>query len=143
MATLGRPTKYDPAMCARVVEMMAEGCSRVEVCADLGICYETFQRWQESHPDFSESVKRGLQACQAWWEREGRTNLKDRDFSYTGWYMNMKNRFGWKDKQETTISGELDLNTLTDDQLEFRIVELAAKTGIVPVVAGEGTPGEA
>lgn len=115
MATLGRPTKYDPAMCARVVEMMAEGCSRVEVCADLGICFETFQRWQESHPDFSESVKRGLQLCQAWWEREGRTNLKDRDFSYTGWYMNMKNRFGWKDRNEVDAKVGVTLSISSDD----------------------------
>jgi transposase len=97
---MGRPTKYDPAMCATVVEMMAEGCSKVEVCAALGICYETWMNFQKAHEDFSLSVKRGEQLSEAWWQREGRTNLKDRDFSATLWYMNMKNRFGWKDKHE-------------------------------------------
>ena len=105
----GRPTKYDPSMCEIVVTLMAEGASRVEVCAELGICYETFQTYQEDHPEFSEAVKKGVQLCQAWWEREGRTNLKNKDFSYTGWYMNMKNRFKWTDRQEVEHSGKMTL----------------------------------
>ena len=109
---MGRPKKYDPAMCETVVSLMAEGASRVEVCAELGIHYETFQIYQEIHPEFSEAVKKGVQLCQAWWEREGRTNLKNKDFSYTGWYMNMKNRFKWTDKQEVEHSGKVVLEDL-------------------------------
>lgn len=135
----GRPTKYDPAICARVVEMMAEGASRTEVCADLDICYETFQRWQVTHPDFSEAVKKGLQLCQAWWEREGRKNLKDRDFSYTGWYMNMKNRFGWQDKQSTELTGPgggpLQVQQVHDLTRE-ELMQIAAK--YLPAGGGEG-----
>lgn len=97
---MARPTKYDPAMCEQVVELMRVGASKTEVCAELDICFDTLIAWQEAHSEFSEAVKRGVQLCQAWWEREGRTALRDKDFSYTGWYMNMKNRFGWKDKQE-------------------------------------------
>lgn len=60
--------------------------------------FDTFQAWQEKHPEFLESVKRGQVLSQSWWEREGRKSLRDGDFSYTGWYMNMKNRFAWRDQ---------------------------------------------
>lgn len=106
----GRPTKYTKEMCDVVVALMKVGASKAEVCAELDICHETFQNYQTKHKEFSEAVKKGEQLSMAWWEREGRINLKEKDFSYTGWYMNMKNRFGWADKQETKIEGKLTVN---------------------------------
>ena len=101
----GRPTKYRPEMCATVEEMMAEGCSKVEVCAELGICYDTWLIWQGEHKEFSESVKTGETLSAAWWEKQGRQNLATQGFNATLWYMNMKNRHGWKDKTETALTG--------------------------------------
>ena len=101
----GRPTKFKEEMCETVICLMSEGASKIEVCAELGICFDTIPEWCNpkgaySKPTFSEAVKKGLQLSQAWWEKNGRKNLENRDFNYTGWYMNMKNRFGWADKKE-------------------------------------------
>ena len=103
---MARPTKYDPSMCVQAIELMREGASITEVAAELGIAKSTLYEWRESISEFSDAIKRGEELSAAWWEREGRTSLRDKDFSYTGWYMNMKNRFGWRDKQETELTGK-------------------------------------
>lgn len=111
---MARPTKYTEDMGDRVIELMKDGASKVEVCAELDICYDTFQDYQEKHPEFSESVKRGERLSQAWWEKNGRLALRDKEFNPTLWYMNMKNRFNWADKQETKTehSGELKISKI-------------------------------
>lgn len=96
---------FKPSMCDTVISLMSEGASKIEVCAEIGITSETLYDWcnpksERFNQQFSDSIKKGVQLSSAWWERKGRTNLENRDFSYTGWYMNMKNRFGWADKQE-------------------------------------------
>jgi len=98
----GRPTKYDKSMCEDIIPLMSEGASKCEVAAKIGISEDTLYRWQREIPEFSEAIKKGEQLSKAWWEEQGRINLKDKDFSPTLWYMNMKNRHGWRDKQEIT-----------------------------------------
>ena len=102
---MGRPTKYKPEMCETVIELMKEGASQYEVLATLGISEDTFYRWKKENEEFSETIKRGIQLSQAWWERKGRISLDDRQFNSTLWYMNMKNRFKWADKQEVKNEG--------------------------------------
>ncbi len=101
-AKVGRPTKYRPWMCDRVIALMAQGASKHEALADLGIWEDTFWRWRKIHPEFSEAVKIGTELSRMWWEREGRTALRDKSFNHGLWYMNMKNRFGWTDRVENT-----------------------------------------
>ncbi len=108
---VGRPSKYESSMCDIVIREMTEGASKEEVAATLGIAMSTFMLWQAENTEFSEAVKKGEDASKAWWMRSGRVNLENKDFSYTGWYMNMKNRHKWADKQEidhTTLGEKLN-----------------------------------
>jgi len=105
--------KFKDGMPDMIVTMMSEGASKTEVCAHLGIDKDTLNEWKKPNGVYfidavSVAVKKGELCSQAWWERAGRLSLKDKEFSYTGWYMNMKNRFGWADKQEQIISASVN-----------------------------------
>ena len=104
---VGRPTKYKPQMCETVIDLMKDGASLDEVRGELDISKDTLYRWKEDYEEFSDSIKRGIRMSQAWWEKQGRISLRDRDFNYTGWYMNMKNRFKWSDKKEFNNEGSI------------------------------------
>lgn len=98
----------------QVLGLYKQGASDVEVKALLysirgSLSNDLWNRWLNEEPEFSETIKIGKMLSEAWWHKSGRTNLETKDFSYTGWYMNMKNRFGWKDKQEVEQSGGLTI----------------------------------
>lgn len=94
-----------------VLSMYKEGASDVEVKAWIheqrgSFSNDLWERWLKEEEEFSETIKMGKLLSEAWWHKEGRTSLRDKEFNYTGWYMNMKNRFGWMDKQDLTTNGK-------------------------------------
>ena len=112
--------KYDPALCVRIVERMAEGASQAEVAREIGIARSAWYRWRDQHPEFAQAVQEGLWRAQGWWEREGRVNLGSREFNHVLWFMNMKNRFpaDWRDRQEVAASHQVTLGDLVMASLE-------------------------
>lgn len=102
----------------KTLKLYSEGASDVEIRADIldCICHETWERLIKEESMFSETIKKGRELSAAWWQRKGRKNLENSQFSYTGWYMNMKNRFGWSDKQEVkqdSTNVNIDANEVT------------------------------
>ena len=89
-----------------------EGASDVEIRAYVldGISDDLWYRLIKEDETFARTIKKGKLFSQAWWEKQGRTNLKNREFNPTTWYMNMKNRFGWRDKTEQVESTGDDNN---------------------------------
>lgn len=109
----------------QTLALFAEGASMLEIYTTvLDIDYDTFDRLRREDEEFSQTIKKGLQLSQAWWESNGR-EIRDKDLNATLWYMNMKNRFGWADKQEIKqeMSGQLDVGTADPEKakayLEF------------------------
>jgi len=107
----GRQPLYQPEwMLTVTVAIMASGASIVELSATLGVHRDTLNQWTRPDTDyykpiFSDTIKLGVALSHGWWERRGRQRLDDKEFSYTGWYMNMKNRFGWQDKATMALEG--------------------------------------
>jgi hypothetical protein len=100
-----------------VLDLYREGADDVEVRAMIAehridqedskkktYSWDLWDRFLEDHEEFSETIKTGRLLSEAFFKKIGRKNLENREFNYTGWYMQMKNRFGWKDKQETDIT---------------------------------------
>lgn len=94
---------------AKMIELAGEGASDVElkVTALGGISNDLWYRLIDEEPEFSETVKQCTLLCETWWARLGREGAASKtDINPTVWIFNMKNRFGWKDKQE--LSGDKD-----------------------------------
>jgi hypothetical protein len=99
----GRPTKYKPEICKQLPELFEDGASIAEVCVELGITKSTFYEWGKKYREFSDAIKRGLVLSEAWWSRFGQQGAMGKvSINPAMWIFNMKNRFGWADKQEIT-----------------------------------------
>lgn len=100
---IGRPSKYDPAYCAQIVEHMAEGASMTSFAAEIDVARSTLNEWAEHHPEFSEAINKAKAKCAAWWERLGREGASgSKEVNPTLVIFGLKNMSAddWRDKQE-------------------------------------------
>lgn len=127
----GRPTDYDPAYCAKVIELGEQGASVVEMAVEIGVCRNTLEvNWTEAHPEFLQAFTYAKQVSQVWWERTGRTGMLNKGIDGGIWSRSMAARFphDWREVKGTELTGKdgapietratvIDRTKLTDEQL--------------------------
>lgn len=139
---VGRPSLYKPEYCDKLIEHMAKGLSFESFAGSVGVCRNTLYDWAKAHPEFDKAKDMALERARIFWEQLGITHIlnesesthglgsSSRSLNSTVWMFNMKNRFGWRDKQpgEVDVSVNVFANK-SDDELEARIQELMRKNG--------------
>lgn len=123
----GRPTTYDPKYCQAVIGHMAEGASLTSFAASVMCSRSTINEWMAANPEFSEAVKIGKALCATWWEKVSRTNAVEGGGNATLCIFGLKNMAPdeWREKQEIEHSGSIDINKMSDEELERKIAELS------------------
>lgn len=99
-APVGRPSKYDPAMCAQVIKWGLEGKSRTYMCAMLEIDTQTMANWERAHPEFFGALGQALRLSQVWWEDSGQKGMATPGYNGPIWSRSMAARFpnDWREK---------------------------------------------
>jgi transposase len=128
----GRPTKYQPEICEKVIELMKGGASRHTVALELEIDYQTLLNWEEKHKEFFDALKIGTSLSRGWWEKKAQESIADKDINATILIFNLKNRFreAWNDTQKQVIDSKSEVNVKGEvrvDNLDERIKELTEK----------------
>jgi len=108
-AKVGRPTKYDPAYCEKVVELGRKGCGLAEIAYELDVTRQTLQNWQVEHPQFLGAITHARELSEGWWASQGRAGIWSREFNANAYRLQVMNRFPseWRDKREIEHGGEL------------------------------------
>lgn len=131
-AKTGRPSKYHPSFCDRVLEFGREGKSVAYMAAKLGVARNTLElNWPASHPEFAEALEQARLESQAWWEDFGQTNMTVTGFSASAYIRSMAARFpnDWRETHRAELTGadgaplggapEVDVEGLTPDELKI------------------------
>lgn len=91
-----------------LLDAYGNGASDVEIARALKLTTKRFYQLCEENPAFQEFVEKGRTLAQAWWYEKGRTSLWDKGFNTALWNFNMKNRYGWADKVESSDTTDKD-----------------------------------
>jgi len=90
---IGRPSKYDPSFCDLVLELGAQGKSKAQIAALIGVTRPTIDSWCAEHPEFLYAIKAATDLSLAWWETLGQTNVVRPGFNAAAFIFQMHNRF--------------------------------------------------
>lgn len=131
MALWGRPRKYDnvDAFDEKIISYFTEEnlpWTVTGLCLHLDFTRETLCQYDKLE-GFTDSIKKAKLKIESYLENE---MMKSRN--PTGYIFNLKNNFGWKDRQEVESYNRnenvnQDVTDLTDEEREKRISELLEK----------------
>lgn len=143
---LGRPTKYDPAICDTIIELGRQGKSKAQMSAITGVPGATFKAWEQGQPEFRAAMEFAMELALAYWEDMGHDHMKEVPGGVklnTGlWSRSMSARFphAYSDRSKVEVTGkdggpiEMDhvhdfSKSLLDDLLSARQADVESDEG--------------
>ena len=125
---VGRPSKYDPDYCYKIVDMMRQGMSIIEASVRLNVHPDTVYEWAKVHPEFADAMEMGRRVSQAWWEEKARMNIESKEFNSKLWEYNVRCRF----RKDWGVNQQHDINLTVNsaeaiEKAEMRIEEAKKK----------------
>lgn len=141
----GRPTNYKPEFAEMLIEHMAKGAPFDTFAAEVFCSLDTLYEWCKHYQEFAEAKKLGEKLSHEWWDRQGRKGLNKGPATFHGqvWNITMKNRFGYRDRQEVQLTGAdggpvaIQKTVKWDADSEARLKALEAKAAKVQNVSDE------
>ena len=131
----GRPSKYRPEMCEKMLDMMAEGKTDTQTCAMLGISQDSLARYRRTYPEFTEAYAKGKLLQQAAWETLGMQGITGniKGFNATTYIFMMSNLFKtqYTQRADTAVNVNLTNNAvggLSNEELAEKIKNLTHHT---------------
>jgi hypothetical protein len=118
---VGRPRfQITPEVLKAAEQFMAQGLTREQCAANLGISRSTFQLYQAEYSEFSDIIKKGeARGIGAVTNALFENATVNKDNVAIIFYL--KNRAGWVDKKEVATTVEqkhvIDITRISDDQL--------------------------
>ncbi len=136
--TMGLPDNWKEIIYEQSMKGVSEVGIRAHLCTLGGKFSDvTWDALKARDQEFVGTINKARVLCQAWWEEQGMKNLehsKERVFETALWFINMKNRFGWRDKTE--IEHDLSdstievLSKLDPDALANHVTTLVGKNRV-------------
>jgi hypothetical protein len=123
---------------------MAKGLSFESFAGRIGVSRRVLYDWLDAHEEFLHAKEIGAEKSLLRWEMAGirgyfAEKIRD-DEALSGfrtdkqelipavWIFNMKNRFGWRDRQKDEVDVVVNnLSSLTDAELDQKIQQLESK----------------
>ncbi len=101
---VGKPTKYKRKFCKLAFDFLSKGYSKEALAGELRVSRQCLYEWLQKYAEFGDTVRVAECKAQSVWEDLGMKAVKGeiKGFNSSVWMFVMKNRFGWKDKQEVT-----------------------------------------
>ncbi len=129
----GRPTKYKPEYCEKLIAHMSEGFGFESFGATIGgVAKSTMQEWLKQHEEFLKAKRIAEIYALYHWEKVLRDNLvveKGSTFNSSLYIFAMKNKFGWSDRTDLRISADLE-----DNQKDFSLLRSVPRKELIALV---------
>lgn len=108
---VGRPSKYKPEYCEKVIQLGKLGKSVEQIACELDVGTRTMYEWRDVHPEFSHALETAKEFEQYWWETIAQTHMIEEQgaakLNASIWSRSMAARFPkkYRESTKTEITG--------------------------------------